>query len=545
MLERVEQTLRTWRAALQRRSLWHSHWEDLARVQLVRRLGFITQVVEGDRRTEDLYDGTSIREARRLANTVGGMTRPEGEPWHFIKTVEDADSKTDEAKDWLADTDERMRKAFNDPRARMRQATGEADLDLVVLGTAPMFVGEVLGQGRLIFQSVHLKDGVPLYGEDGSLEGMFRARRLTLRQSEKMFTREALSETTRAKFSDPSKMEDKIEILFSVLPRPEGRADAAFARNMLFSDTAIEVETKHEIRIGGFPEMPYIAPRWDTASGEDYGRSPGMIALPDSNTSQAIGETMLIAGQRAADPPLLTPSDAFIDAPNTFPGGLAHYEADAVRDLGFDPFKTLEPGRNFPLTLNMQESTREQIREAFLRNLFNLPTEGPQMTATEVIARSEEFIREIGPVFGRIEADYTGPMVERAFQVMLRAGAFLPVPEVLSERGVRFEYESPVKRIREQARALAAREWASEMAALDQVRPGAFDIVNTDALGRFTAEARGVPRFAVNSEDAVAQIREQRQAEKEAAENLQVAAGAADAGAKLITALPEGALEGA
>src|SRR3546814_12833244 len=93
--------------------------------------------------------------------------------------------------------------------------------------------------------------------------------------------------------------------------------------------------------------MPYICPRWDTSSGEDYGRSPGMVALPDANTAQAIGETMLVAGQRAADPPILVPSDAFIDAPNTFPGGLGHYEADAIRDLGFDPFKVLDVGRNF------------------------------------------------------------------------------------------------------------------------------------------------------------------------------------------------------
>lgn len=539
MTERIESTLKQWRAALQNRSLWHQHWEDLARVELVRRLGFVTQTIEGDRRTEDLYDGTAIREARSLANVMGGMIRPEGEPWHFIKTVEDADGTTDEAKDWLSDTDERMRDALNDPRARFRQATGEADLDLVVLGTAPMFIGEVVGQSRLLFQSVHLKDGVPVYGEDGNLEGMFRSRRLTVRQIDKRGWRDKVSVETRHKFEDESKLEEKIEFLFSVLPRPGGRKDAAFARNMPFSNVVIEVQAKHEVEVGGFPEMPYIAPRWDTTSGEDYGRSPGMIALPDANTSQAVGETMLVAGQRAADPSLLVPSDAFIDAPNTFPGGLGYYEADAVQDLGFDPFKVLEPGRNFPLTREIQGDIREQISQAFMRNLFNLPVEGPQMTATEVIKRSEEFIREIGPVFGRIESDYTGPMVERAFRVMLRAGAFLPIPDVLSGRSVTFEYESPVKRIRELALALAARDWAREQAEFEAVRPGAFDIVNTDALGRFNAQARRIPNFLVNSEDTVGQIREQRAAEQEAQRSAELAAGAADAGSKLLNALPE------
>jgi len=538
MNEHVEQLIQRWREARGRRSLWHQHWDDLARVELTRRLGFVTDVVEGDRRTEDLYDGTAIQAARGLANAMGGMLRPEGETWFGIKTVDDADETTDEAKDWLADTQQRLYEALNDPRARFRQATGEVDLDLVVFGTAIMYIGEVVGQYRLLFQSVHLKDGVPIFGDDGNLEAMFRSRQLTLRQAEKRFGRDALSETTRGNLDNKAKLDEKVEFLFAVTPREEGRKGAAFARNMPIAETVIEVDAKHEVKSGGFPEMPYIAPRWDTSSGEEYGRSPGMVALPDANTSQAVGETMLVAGQRAADPSMLVPSDAFIDAPNTFPGGLAHYEADAVRDLGFDPFKVLEPGRNFPLTRDIQQDTREQIRMAFLRNVFNLPVDGPQMTATEVIQRREEFIREIGPVFGRMETDYTAPMVERAFQIILRGGGFAPIPRVLAGRSVRFEYESPVKRIREQAQAAAARMWAAEQAELEQVVPGAMDVVNTEELGRFVASARGVPHHLVNGRDTVAKIREQRAAAEQEAKEAEMAMGAADAGAKLIKAMP-------
>src|SRR3546814_5355994 len=85
---------------------------------------------------------------------------------------------------------------------------------------------------------------------------------------------------------------------------------------MRISDWSSDV-CSSDLQVSGYHQMPYICPRWDTSSGEDYGRSPGMVALPDANTAQAIGETMLVAGQRAADPPILVPSDAFIDAPNT------------------------------------------------------------------------------------------------------------------------------------------------------------------------------------------------------------------------------------
>lgn len=524
MTERAKQLIQRARMLQTRRGMWSSHWEDVVRVELPRRLGFVTSVIEGARRQEDLYDSTAIVSARGLANAMGGQVRPEGRPWFFIKTVEDADSRTDEAKDWLADSEDRMRRAFENPKSRFKQATGEIDIDMIVLGTAPGFIGENIARGHLTFKSLHLKDALPVYGEDGNLEGMFFFRKLPIRQimNKPGWT---FSEEIRTKIRDSAtesnKLDDKVELLFVAIPREEGRVGAKLARNLPIADLVIEVQTRHEVFTGGFHELPYIAPRWDTTSGEDYGRSPGMTALPDANTSNAIGETMLIAGQRAADPPLLTPSDAFIDPPNTFPGGLAFYEADAVQDLGANPITPLEPGRNFPLTREIQQDVREQIRIAFLRNVFNLPVPGEaEMTATEIIARQQEFLREIGPVFGRWEADYTAPLVERSFNIMLRGGGFAPIPPALQGRGIRFEYESPVKRIREQAEAVAAMTWARDLAELEQVKPGITDNIDGDGLARVMARGQGVPSEAIAREDQMAAERQARaQAQQQAEQN--------------------------
>lgn len=532
MTERAIALIQRWRSGLSRRSQWAQHWDDLSRVQLVRRTGFVTDTVAGDYRTDELFDGTPMQSAASLANTIGGMMRPEGRPHFFIKTVEDSDSTTDEAKDWLEDTQTRLREALNNPKARFRQSTGEVDLDLVVLGTGVLFVGENVGeQNHLVFQSVWLNDAVPVFGETGLVEGMFRSRMFTLRQAMNRFGEENLSDSTRQKIEKAKgantgdRLDEKLQVLFAVVPREEGRADALIARNLPIANIVIEIEAKHEVAISGFHEMPYIVPRWDTMSGEEYGRSPGMIALPDSNTAQAIGETILIAGQRAADPSLLAPSDSFLNAPYTHPGGIAAYEADAVRDLpggARGSIFPLEPGSNFPISRDIQQDTREQIRIAFLRNLFNLPAPGEAtMTATEVVARLEEFIREGGPVFGRLETDYTAPSTERAFNIMLRGGGFKPIPEALQGRGVRFEYESPTKRIREQAQAVAANDWVSSVVtvATEAQRPDVLDNVNFDAWAQFTGQANNLPPILVNSDEDIAETRAQRaEAEAEAKE---------------------------
>src|SRR3990167_7175568 len=196
-------------------------------------------------------------------------------------------------------------------------------------------------------------------------------------------------------------LDHKIAVLHTVVPRETAKKNPLLSKDMPFADYWFEIDSKHELSQGGFHEFPFVVPRWDTSSGEDYGRSPGMIALPDADTLQAMGETILIAGQRAADPPLFAPNDGSFDAVNSFPGGLSSYDVETAVAMRGNPFFPLETGANLPISRDMQQDTRQQIFSAFFRNVLNLPVESPQMTATEVLQRKEEFMREIGPMFGR------------------------------------------------------------------------------------------------------------------------------------------------
>ena len=508
--DHVKQLLRRWRSLKSDRMVWDTHWDDLARVMLPRRLGFVTQSTPGEKRVDDLYDGTAMQAARGLANALGTMMR-DGQ-FFFIRGGDDADESTDEARDWLADSEVRLREALESPRSRFRQATGEADLDLVVFGTAVLFEAEGRSLDHLLFQSVHLKDACVFFNDEGEAEGIYRARSYALREVGRQFKPESLSPQTQKMLRDAkdADLDKKIAFLHAVVPRAEGRADALLARNLPWAGMWVEVEAQHLVKSEGFHEFPYIVPRWDTSSGESYGRSPGMIALPDANTSQAIGETMLVAGQRAADPPLGAPADGAFHEINTFPGGISYYDVETAAQVRGNPFFPIENGANMPLTRDMQRDTRDQIWNAFFKNVLRLPTDGPQMTATEINQRREEFIRETGSVFGRLETDYTAPMIERAFRVMLRAGAFLAIPESLQGRAIRFEYQSPLTKMRQQMESAAAQEWVQQQVQLSQAKPEALDLVDADAFGRFTAEAAGIPHDIVTGIDAVAAMRKQR-----------------------------------
>jgi hypothetical protein len=509
--KRVLGHIKRQKEAQNRRSQFEHHWDDLTRVLLPRRQGFMTTTQDGDQRVEDIYDGTPMQGARSLANTVGAMIRPEGQDLTTIRTENDDLEQLGEVQDWLGRSTEQLNEAIRDPRARFRQATGEVDLDLVVLGTGILYLGMGLTQDHLLFQSVHLKDGYPLFSDEGIPVGLYRTKKMYLWQAELMFGLENLSRESQEKILN-KKQDEKVECLYSVQKRKNPKNNPIFSKDMPYEELWMEVQAKHIVREKGFNDFPFVIPRWDTSSGEDYGRSPGMIALPDANTLQSMGETILVAGQRVADPPLMAPNDGAFSEVNTFPGGMSYYDVETASQVGGNPFFPLISGANLPVTRDMQTDIRNQVAAAFFKNILNLPQSGPQMTATEVIQRKDEFIREVGPVFGRFETDYNHPIAERSFKIMLRTDAFGEIPPQLQGQNVKFEFDLPVNKIKKQVEAASATQWAMEVMQMAQVAPEARHMVNVDALARFKADAMALPHDIVNTREEVqAKVQQEQQ----------------------------------
>jgi hypothetical protein len=66
------------------------------------------------------------------------------------------------------------------------------------------------------------------------------------------------------------------------------------------------------------------------------------------------------------------------------------------------------------------------------------------MTATEVVQRTTERMRLLGPIIGRLESELLGPMIERVFGILSRAGKIPPAPEAIAGRNYAIEFVSPI-----------------------------------------------------------------------------------------------------
>ena len=533
--ERVNHHIKKQAAASNRRSQFEEHWSDLSRVLLPTRQGFTQTVVDGDYRMENIFDGTPMQAARSLANTVGAMIRPEGQTLAEVKAQDDTLNQQGEVQEWMGRATEILDSHIRNPLARFRQATGEVDLDLVVMGTGILFVGLAKSQENLIFQSVHLKDGYPMFDDEGNPYGMYRMKKMFIWQAELKFGKENLSKTVQEKIQN-NQTDDKIDLMYWVGDRKNKTIEnPIFAKDFPIEEIWMETQTKHIITEGGFREFPFVIPRWDTTTGEEYGRSPGMVALPDSNTLQSMGETILVAGQRLADPPIMAPNDGAFQEVMTYPGGISYYDVETAASVGGNPFFPMISGNNLPVTRDMQTDIRNQVAAAFFKNILNLPQGGPQMTATEIIQRKDEFIREVGPVFGRFQTDYNEPMVDRSFRLLMREDAFGEIPEVLSGQNIKFEFDLPVDKIKKQVQSAAATDWAMQVMQMAQIAPEAKHLVNVDALARFKADAASLPHDIMNTREEVQAKVEAENAKMAEMQKLQAAemqAGIIGKGAK-------------
>jgi len=534
------------------RSAWMSHWQELAEYFVPRRADFTFADNPGAKRTEKQFDGTPMLAARNLAAAMDGLLKPKNARWFTIRTEDERLGEIDEVRAWLQKAETIMVEAIYDPKARFVQYSSEVDLDLVVFGTGILFIGESIGNGRLAFKSHHLKNSHIAVNEDGNVDTVFLTSSLTARQAAQRYGEENLGEDTKAALAD--KYPDKqFKFLRVCMPRAERDRRLKDNTNLPYAVIDIDIESEHKIAESGYHVFPYVVPRWETSTDEVYGRAPAMIALPDAKTLNQMGKTLLKAGHKAVDPPLLAPSDSLKSAVRTWPGGISYFDANVLSSSGGRvPIQPLQTGANIPLGREMQNDVREQVWNAFFRNILNLPAQGPQMTATEIMERKEEFVRVIGPVFGRLEADYTGPLVERVFNILLRNGAFGQMPEVLAGTSVKFEYASPLSKAHKLIEVGALTKTGQDLLPLVQIKPEIMDNFDADKITRDVAEANGMPLTWLVGKEGVEETRGQATQALEAAQSAEQAQQLVDGAAKLNqagidvnSALEGGALEGA
>lgn len=515
------------------RHQWVSLWQELARHFCPNRADFMAPVDDGTVRDE-LYETTPQLSARALASTVGAMLRPPGKRWFRAKAKVPALNMIDAVRVWLHEVTNITFEHMYDPRAQIEKNLAEADYDLVVFGTGIVHVNWTPKKGgHLVARTRSLANTVLVAGANGQPNASYSFYKYTLRQLVEEFGLEALSPCMHEAYrADPPRLDEEFEVLHAIVPRIDVELKGRKARHP-WASLWIGVKDKW-LMDGekGFAEFPDICPRWDTMTGEVYGRSPAMIALAESRVIQAMAKTFLEAGEMALHPPTYSYAD-MINSLELWPGGHTVVDKSAFTIQG-SPIGVIQTG-SFPEKIfEVYQKKNENVAAAFFRDILELPSaRDTDMTATEIRARVDQFLRQAAPVFARVEADYNARLVNRVFSILIEEDRYPPPPPELAGQEIEFEYESPLKAARDLDEALRVAEHLSMVAPYAQAKPDLMDNYDLDAAVRFMGAKAGVPPAIFRPIEQMMEMREHRQKLLDQAQKAQMIAKAGPALSRL------------
>lgn len=176
------------------------------------------------------------------------------------------------------------------------------------------------------------------------------------------------------------------------------------------------------VATGTFETNPYLIFRWSVCSGELYGRSPVLRALPDIKTANKVVELVLKNATIAVSGIWQADDDGVINLQNInlTPGAII---PKAVGSSGLTP---LSSGANFDISQLILSDLRDRIRHTLLADRLGLLSDR-DMTATEVLARNADMMRVLGATYGRLLHEFIRPLCERGLQILSRRGVIEPI----------------------------------------------------------------------------------------------------------------------
>lgn len=453
---------------------------------------FESQESEGSidwRRGRSVFDSTAQNACYTLASSMHGALTSPSIRWFSLK-FRDNELNADTANaQWLEKAANAIFFALQDSNFNLE--VNEGYLDLAGFGTTIIFeepISDKTWEG-LEFSALPIREA---YFETDHRRQVHRFYRLLSWTPVQIMSKfgDSVPEDIKVKAENANSTDEKIDVIFCVYPR-KGVADTKWKKKV--APKRRSYGYKYILRQsgellgneGGYYEMPAYVPRWQKASGSQWGFSPSTIALSDVMTLNALVELILQALEKVVDPANLTTERGLISDLDLGAAGLT-----VVRNI--DDLAPYESKANFNASALVVEDLRNRIRQTFLVDQLELK-ESPAMSATEVNARVDLMQRLLGPVLGRLQNDFLDPMIERTFRILWRAGLIPEMPASAEDAEFDVEYTGPLARAQRTDRITAIEGYLNSVAALGELFPKMRMLVDDEKTGRILAALRGAP----------------------------------------------------
>ena len=500
---------------------WWTHWRELADYILPRRYKWLitpNQATRGSPINQRIIDSTATISMRVLASgMMSGLTSPT-RPWFRLETSRQDLMEMSDVKAWCDECTSRMRVVFAE--SNFYNGLGQMYEDLGVFGTGPMLIYED-------FEDV-IRVQNPCAGEyylanDQRLRAnvFYREFVMTVSQVVDEFGLQNVSPTVRQSVNTGgASLTREIRIGHAIEPNADYVPKAPGTKGMLYREIYWELGTGRNftLRVRGYHELPFIAPRWSIVGNDAYGRSPGMDALGDIKQLQVEQKRKAQAIDKHVNPPLLADVSLKNEPASMLPGGVTYVSQTA--GVGMKPIYEIRPDIQ-GMMLDIKE-VQDRIRKIFFHDLFLMISQIDTVrSATEIDARKEEKLIQLGPVIERFQDEALNPAIDRTFNIMSRAGLIPKPPKVLQGQHIKVNYISMLAEAQKAAATAGIErvfQFAGNLAAVD---PGIMNNLDSDEAIRQYGDDLNVPSKIFRDPKVVDQMRQQQQQKQEQQEAMQ------------------------
>lgn len=498
-------------------------WQDTANYQFPRENNIVEYSTPGEVKFDRLYDVTAVIEAENMTSGLLTSLIPAGQKFFSLTTSDATLKEVDPVKSYLAHATEILHEELYTSNFLLQ--IKETLHSLVVFGTGCIFED---WRGGLNFMDWDVSRYQLIENFRGVVDTTILKFPKTALQAYQKWGKDAgksIVEIFEGPSPDDKKHGEIFWFIHIVRPRQWRNPRMEDSLNMEWESGYISCKDKIVIDEGGYPEFPYMVPRWAKTTGEVHGRGIGTMILPQVKMLNANKRDFNQVGNKYANPHREVLS-TFQGTYKTYPGA-----RNDVMDLPSSHVDQRQFG-NFPITKETLEMARAVVKEAYYHDAFAPLTglTGDRRNELEIQQRIQEAFRRIGSL-RRLENELFTPLIERGYMLLVRNGVIPNPPEELQGQNLKIMYKGPLSLAQQDSEVRASKQWVGDILEMENSPSfaGAADNVNVDKMVRRLGRVYGTNEDDIATEEQRDAKREQRRIDKEKQEALeaaQVAAGA-------------------
>lgn len=516
-------------------------WEDLVKYAMPRKRGIQTEYQPQDKPDTEIFDDTAVQSNLILAAGLSGYMTNAAQRWFELRARDEALMNDSGVAEFFSKSSEIMYSVLNN--SNFYQQIHEVYIDLGAVGTAAIYEDDDV-KDTVRFYTRHPREIYIVEDDREEVNLLYRKFPMTAYQAYKFFGADKCGDAIVKAVEEEKDYNKSFEFIHHVCPRYKRNPKMVDAKNKPFASYWVSLADKKIVREGGYEEFPYFCPRFFKNSGEVYGYGPTYTCFPSILRLNNATELYEAAAYQDAYPPWLAEHDGLMgtldlrkDAMNYQRQPLS--QGQAIQSLKHD--------RNIQVGIDYMQRQELKVQKAFFVDLFlMMAQQTPNMTATEVIERSQEKMLILGPVLGRLQTELLNPIIYRTFNILMRRNMLPQVPEALSGTQWDVVYVSPLAKAQRAVQAKDMQTFLAVIGQMAQFAPSVLDKLDSDKIVDKFGKVYSIDPEVIRPDDEVdatrqaqAQAMAQQQQMAALSQGAMIAKDAGAASASFAKAKPE------